>query len=254
MQTIGERLLEARQRRGVSIREAAEATKVRGDYLMAMEANQFDNIPLADVYKRGFLKIYARFLRLDADRIIGEYNGLLAARMPHGAKVRRVTELNETSGRPSELREPEAPDEFASGAIEFAERPDNRNRTLAIAAILAVCVIGVTVAGVKSCGSDSPEKTRANAPADPSAASGEIRLTCVNNIPTAVRLVRLSDNTPVFDRTLRPQETAVIPCVGAHELYANPLDKIHYSINGAPAMVFQSGHAKGPVTIPPKGA
>ena len=65
MQTLGERLQEARQRLGVTLREAAEFTKIRTDYLQAMEANQFESIPLAEVYKRGFVKVYARYLRLD---------------------------------------------------------------------------------------------------------------------------------------------------------------------------------------------
>ena len=34
MQTIGEKLEEARKRKGVSVREAAETTKIRGDYLL----------------------------------------------------------------------------------------------------------------------------------------------------------------------------------------------------------------------------
>jgi hypothetical protein len=59
MQTLGERLQEARQRLGVTLREAAEFTKIRTDYLQSMEANQFESIPLADVYKRGFVKVYA---------------------------------------------------------------------------------------------------------------------------------------------------------------------------------------------------
>ena len=66
MQTIGERFEEARKKRGVSIREAAEATKIRGDYLQRFEGNQFD-IDLADLYVRGFLRSYANFLKLPAD-------------------------------------------------------------------------------------------------------------------------------------------------------------------------------------------
>ena len=49
MQTIGERLEEARKRKGISIREAAEATKIRGDYLQKFESNQFD-LNLAEIY------------------------------------------------------------------------------------------------------------------------------------------------------------------------------------------------------------
>jgi len=75
MQTIGERLEEARKKKGISIREAAEATKIRGDYLSKFENNQFD-INLTELYVRGFLRTYATFLRLPADRILNDYSAL----------------------------------------------------------------------------------------------------------------------------------------------------------------------------------
>ncbi|HWA86763.1 MAG TPA: helix-turn-helix domain-containing protein [Opitutus sp.] len=75
MQTIGERLEEARKKKGISIREAAEATKIRGDYLSKFENNQFD-INLTELYVRGFLRTYAQFLRLPVDRILNDYAAL----------------------------------------------------------------------------------------------------------------------------------------------------------------------------------
>ncbi|MGB0743222.1 MAG: helix-turn-helix domain-containing protein [Opitutales bacterium] len=73
MQTIGERLEEARKRKGISLREAAEATKIRGDFLSSIEQSKFD-FDLPEIYKRGFLKNYARYLKLDADKILTDYN------------------------------------------------------------------------------------------------------------------------------------------------------------------------------------
>jgi transcriptional regulator with XRE-family HTH domain len=75
MQSIGERLEEARKRKGISIREAVEATKIRGDYLQKFESNQYD-IRLPEVYVRGFLRSYSNFLKLPADKIIADYNAL----------------------------------------------------------------------------------------------------------------------------------------------------------------------------------
>jgi cytoskeleton protein RodZ len=75
MQTIGERLEEARKRKGISIREAAEATKIRGDYLHKYENNQFD-IKLPEIYVRGFLRTYALYLKLPGDKIVNDYQAL----------------------------------------------------------------------------------------------------------------------------------------------------------------------------------
>ena len=73
MQSIGERLEEARKRKGISLREAAEATKIRSDFLGYIEQNKMD-FTLPEIYKRGFLKNYARYLKLDYDKIMTDYN------------------------------------------------------------------------------------------------------------------------------------------------------------------------------------
>lgn len=75
MHSIGERLEEARKRKGISLREAAEATKIRSDYLGDIEQNKFD-FELPEIYKRGFLKNYARYLKLDPEKILTDYSAV----------------------------------------------------------------------------------------------------------------------------------------------------------------------------------
>jgi transcriptional regulator with XRE-family HTH domain len=72
MQTIGERLEEARKRKGISIREASEATKIRSEYLHKFESNSLD-INLPEIYIRGFLRSYAVYLKLNGDKLIADY-------------------------------------------------------------------------------------------------------------------------------------------------------------------------------------
>lgn len=76
MQSIGERLEDARKRKGISLREAAEATKIRSDFLASIEQNKFD-FELPEIYKRGFLKNYARYLKLDPEKIVADYSAQL---------------------------------------------------------------------------------------------------------------------------------------------------------------------------------
>ena len=68
---IGQKLEEARNRKGISLREASESTKIRGDYLSAFESSSFD-IKLPEVYLRGFVRLYARFLDLDQDAVLAD--------------------------------------------------------------------------------------------------------------------------------------------------------------------------------------
>ena len=76
MQSIGERLEEARKRRGISIREAAETTKIRSEFLAGFEENSFD-LNLPEVYVRGFLRTYANLLKINPDKIVTDYTATL---------------------------------------------------------------------------------------------------------------------------------------------------------------------------------
>ncbi|MFN2593904.1 MAG: helix-turn-helix domain-containing protein [Actinomycetota bacterium] len=72
--TMGAYLRAARRRRRVSIERAAEDTKIRATFLMRMESDEFDF--LAPAYVRGFLKSYARYLRVDPEPLLQEFDRL----------------------------------------------------------------------------------------------------------------------------------------------------------------------------------
>jgi len=93
MQTIGERLEEARKNKGISIRDAAEATKIRSDYLHKFESNQFD-IGLAEIYRRGFLRTYALYLQLPAEKILSDYTALTRAQSSNSGNGRNARSLS----------------------------------------------------------------------------------------------------------------------------------------------------------------
>jgi cytoskeletal protein RodZ len=61
-----------RRRRRVSIERAAEDTRIRADFLMRMESDEFDF--LAAAYVRGFLKSYARYLNVDPEPLVAEFD------------------------------------------------------------------------------------------------------------------------------------------------------------------------------------
>jgi cytoskeleton protein RodZ len=69
---MGAYLRAARRRRRLSIERAAEDTRIRADFLMRMESDEFDF--LAPAYVRGFLRSYARYLRVDPDPLTVEFD------------------------------------------------------------------------------------------------------------------------------------------------------------------------------------
>ncbi len=65
---IGARLRKAREEKGYSLDQVAEETKIRVRYLQALEEEAFDQLP-GQVYARGFLQTYARFIEVPLSEI-----------------------------------------------------------------------------------------------------------------------------------------------------------------------------------------
>lgn len=71
MGKIGEVLRRAREEKGITLREAEEATKIRLKYLDALEREEFAQLP-GRVYAIGFLRNYARYLGLEWQELVEE--------------------------------------------------------------------------------------------------------------------------------------------------------------------------------------
>jgi len=74
-ETIGVILSKARIAKGDPLDSIVEITKIRKKYLEALEKDEFSVIPNLLV-ARGFMKIYAEFLKLDVDELITKFNKL----------------------------------------------------------------------------------------------------------------------------------------------------------------------------------
>lgn len=71
---LGRWLREAREAKGVTLEEAGEATRIRAQFLELLEAGDFAAFPGGDVQLRGFLRIYARYLDLSPEEVLGRYS------------------------------------------------------------------------------------------------------------------------------------------------------------------------------------
>src|SRR5438094_3876266 len=70
---LGSKLKAAREARQLLLSEIEWATRVRADYLKALEEEDYDRLPGA-VYARGFLRTYAAYLGLDPEPLVVEFN------------------------------------------------------------------------------------------------------------------------------------------------------------------------------------
>jgi len=70
---LADRLTAAREAKGVDLLRAERETKIRRQYLAAMEHGAWEELP-AGVYARGFLRNYAIYLGMDADEVLGAWS------------------------------------------------------------------------------------------------------------------------------------------------------------------------------------
>lgn len=231
MQTIGERLEEARKRKGISIREASETTKIRSDYLQKFESNTFE-IGLPDIYVRGFLRTYAHYLKLNSEKLLTDYASLGYS---ENREQRRHQEQREIIGRidlpdapraaaaetPAAVAEPPAsraaaqPRSVPTAVVTGAPSADRRQKVklpfIIGGAVVALLVLVLVIRAIFSdSGSGRATATRANpAAAQPAAEDRNvIRLIALGNV--WVKVVQSADNKVLFEGDLLRGDTRAI--------------------------------------------
>ena len=237
MQSIGERLEEARKRKGITVREASEATKIRGEYLNNFEANTF-KMNLPDIYVRGFLRSYANYLKVNSDKVITDYNAHLIG---EGKSSRR--DAREFLGRLELQQQPLVAEEAQKlgsvddGAIESANEPSesipiwerfNIDKDVAIkigiAAGLALVLIIVIIWGFLTFMGSSdpaPDSNLTETQAVVAPAANAAAFTLIANDDVRVEIKQVEGDIPLF--------FAVLPAGQEKELSASGSVRINYS-------------------------
>jgi len=98
VEKLGRWLREAREAKGVTLEEAGEATRIRARFLELLEAGDFAAFPGGDVQLRGFLRIYARYLDLSPEEVLGRYS----AEVYNSDALSIATEVPETEAQSEE--------------------------------------------------------------------------------------------------------------------------------------------------------
>jgi len=135
---IGARLRDARERRGLSLREIADATKISASVLDALERNDFSRIP-AGIFGRGFVRSFAAEVGLDPEQAVRDF-------------ISQFPDDSVAAGHPTLAR----PDDLEPGT-------GDRRRAAAFRLVLALCIpiaavaVYVAVKGRTSGGPDPVE-------------------------------------------------------------------------------------------------
>ncbi len=117
MATIGEFLKQKRMEQGISLEQAAHATRVRVHYLRALEEDEREVLPSV-VQGRGYLRLYADYLKVDARCLLDGWDAnYIADEVP--VEDSRADEMApEVVGEPEPEAEPEPEPELQAVEVE----------------------------------------------------------------------------------------------------------------------------------------
>ena len=147
---IGPLLEKKRLEKGLSLKEAEQATKIRTRYLKGLEREDPTALP-DPVYARGFLKTYANFLGLDGEQLSREFRDHRAPR--------RERYLDYERPQRGEFDQPI----INPGGVDDAERRRISGATI-FTIVLAVLVLAVVIGALYYVGSRSTGNIPNNAP------------------------------------------------------------------------------------------
>ncbi len=150
---MGQVFKAARERKRVTLSQAAIKTRIKIQHIEMMERDDFSQMP-APAYARGFIRMYADFLGLESGPLVEEYN---AFHQP-GARPRPMPRApespsNEDEAKPlrTDASATAAPARFRqiAGTLAAVFTLENIKRAGLVVAMILVCWL--LVIGLKQC-------------------------------------------------------------------------------------------------------
>ncbi len=90
--SVGRKLRESRERLHLSVSEVAEATRIRNDYIIALEQHSINETPLAPVYVKSYIKSLCRHYDIRSDTMLAEYTSALPQSKTSHAGLEQIDE------------------------------------------------------------------------------------------------------------------------------------------------------------------
>ncbi|HZA60373.1 MAG TPA: helix-turn-helix transcriptional regulator [Actinomycetota bacterium] len=212
---IGRALRTARLRRGKSIEEASRETRVKAEYLNALERERYD-VLLGDVYVRGFLRSYARYLGLNPEKVLAAYSRIYGRRRPAPAPVHRAPGV---------------------GVESIVDPPERHRRTawLLAAAAATILLISAGAVGLISRSTDAPAPAPSLAPGI-EVLSPKVRVDIEAKLPVGAAIIVDGDPSQGFSGVLDIGE--------AHSFEGERTIAVHLD-SGQSVKVVVNGHDVG---------
>ncbi len=255
---VGAELRDARERRGLSLEQIAQTTKISAGILRTIERNDVEKLPHR-VFLRGFLKAYALEVDLDpgevVDRYLGQFEPVAEVQdtatsedVPTAHDVQEVTDVEHRHLRPARVRSLAIVTMLSATAVVsyYATArwhgPAAATRTTG-AAVSAQTVPLPDATDIQA----GPAETGTAGRVPPGAAAPDVaplrlRIRARDVCGVSVMI----DGTPVFSRRMQPGEVRAFEVPDEAVLQVDDPAAIGFSVNGVEAL--RLGPTGEPVT------
>lgn len=122
-ESFGPWLRRQREMREIDLREISDASKISLRYLQAFEENRFDELP-ADVFAKGFLRHYARFVGIDQEEAVNFF-----------AQARKEADLQQGEDEITRVVR------IRTGKSSSSRRRESANRRFVLVILLAAALL-----------------------------------------------------------------------------------------------------------------
>jgi len=239
--SLGEKLRQAREERGISISEVAEQTRISPLYLKSIEKDDYKPLP-GGIFNKGFVRSYARYIGFDEEEALADYAQLIADSETPADEERR-------SYRPEVLTDDRAAHSMAPSII--------------VAAIVLLVVIGGIALLIGYLANRPASVANTNTAANANVNANENQQVSSSNLTYAASTfsvelkamgepvwVRYSTEEGAKERTLSPNETLKVDVSDTFRMsYAKvKATNLQLSINGKQINVPANG-PKGNIEV-----
>lgn len=140
MDEFGHILREARETKGLSVKDVTEKTRISAKYIEALEQGDYDALP-SPVHVRGFLRNYARFLGLDAQPLLDRYEQRLTQKSPYST----TAVLSSSQETKAETLIPQREEQVFFNPVNFEVADGRQQNTEAFLRLVIIIALMVAI-------------------------------------------------------------------------------------------------------------
>jgi cytoskeletal protein RodZ len=231
MNEFGTHLKQARERRGISLRQIAAATKISTGQLESLERGDFSRLP-GGIFSRAFVRAYAVEVGLDADETVRQYTELSDAQAASASNVVAALEITDDDR-------------------QFLERQRKAGVLLRVAGVVLLIAIAGGIGAwqvMKQRKAGSTPAPAADTTAPPAAEPSLAAVTPASSAPASAHAIFIeikatascwvsvtADGRSILSRSLAEGESQVIEADREIALQFGNAGAITWTVNGKPA-------------------